>query len=197
MPNTNGYQSAHKLLLHCCCGPCATACIQRLLEADIRPTLYFSNSNMDSEVEFLRRLEELRRVAGHFELGQVIVDDYRHDQWHDHCRQALPEYAIFTERGPRCVHCFQWSLNRTALAAAALEMPFATSLTVSPHKNSKLLLKLGSEYQNFSPWDFKKKDGFKRSLELSKELQLYRQNYCGCEFSLEEARQRLANNPAQ
>ncbi len=171
------------LLLHCCCGPCATACMERLAEENVPCVPFFSNSNLDSREEFEKRLAALRTAAQHFRMPAPLVDPYRHDHWLRFVARLEPAYATAPERGRRCQACFQWSLARTAAMAAQLHCTFATSLTVSPHKNSKLLFALGGKYSHFTPWDFKKKDGFLRSTILSKELGLYRQNYCGCEFS--------------
>ena len=175
-------QSQEPLMLHCCCGPCATACLERLAAEKRHCALFFSNSNLDSEEEFERRLDALKTVAEHFGIGEVIVDPYRHDLWLEHVSQ-VPNYQTLPERGARCAKCFQWSLGRTAALAAKREMPFATTLTVSPHKPSKLLFEIGQSLGNFAPYDFKKQNGFLRSTLISKELRIYRQNYCGCEFS--------------
>ncbi|MBR6470462.1 MAG: epoxyqueuosine reductase QueH [Victivallales bacterium] len=173
---------ARPLLLHCCCGPCSTACVERLLAEGRACRLYFSNSNLDSEGEFNLRLENLRKVAVHYGLGEVQIDAYDHRGWLSQVSQ-VPGYAQCREGGARCAKCFAWSLSRAAQAAAAQGMNFATSLTVSPHKNSRMLLSIGAEHSHFEPYDFKKSDGFLRSLRLSRQLGLYRQSYCGCEFS--------------
>jgi predicted adenine nucleotide alpha hydrolase (AANH) superfamily ATPase len=170
------------IVLHCCCGPCATACVERLLQEGRRPLLYFSNSNLNSREEYEVRLEQLRITAEYFKVPYA-ADEYRHDLWLEHC-SALPDFQNAPERGPRCALCFRWSLGRTAEFAAAGGLPFTTSLTVSPHKPAKLIFEIGASLGNFQPYDFKKQNGFLRSTQLAKELQLYRQNYCGCEFSM-------------
>ncbi|MCQ2404051.1 MAG: epoxyqueuosine reductase QueH [Lentisphaeria bacterium] len=185
-PSSPENTPAAPLLLHCCCGPCATACIERLRQEDRPCALYFSNSNLNSEEEFGRRLGALRAVAAHFGISEVVVDPYRHDLWLEFVSQ-VPGYATLPERGARCAKCFQWSLARTAAMAQARGEQFATSLTVSPHKDSRLLLGIGGVFGHFAPYDFKKKNGFLRSTILSRELGIYRQNYCGCEFSLQQA----------
>ncbi len=184
IPEAESGAAAPPLLLHCCCGPCATACLERLAAQGRRCALFFSNSNLDSQEEFRRRLEALETVAAHFGIQEVLVDPYRNDLWTRFVGQQCPAYATQPEGGERCRQCFRWSLSRTAAAAAARRgWQFATSLTVSPHKNSRLLLSLGSAFPHFQPYDFKKKDGFLRSTILSRQLNLYRQNYCGCSFS--------------
>ena len=170
------------LLLHVCCGPCASACVERLLAEGRRIVLYFSNSNIVSAEEFEKRLNCVRFLAEHHQL-ELIVDPYDHVAWLDHVSQ-LDGYAACPERGARCSLCFEWSLGRAAAEAERRGMNFCTSLTVSPHKNSAVIFGIGSRWKHFEPYDFKKKDGFKRSLELSRQFDFYRQAFCGCEFSL-------------
>jgi hypothetical protein len=169
-----------RILLHVCCAPCATACVERLLADGREVSLYFSNSNINSEAEFEKRLAYVEKIAGIFGVG-LEVDPYCHDKWLEHVRGLENE----AEKGLRCVKCFDWSLGRTARKAAASGIEyFATTLTVSPHKDSKVIFDAGGRYPGFEPWDFKKANGFQRSRELSREFALYRQNYCGCEFSM-------------
>lgn len=169
-----------KILLHVCCAPCATACVERLLTEDRDVSLYFSNSNINTSEEFEKRLVCVEKIAGIFGVG-LDVDPYRHDDWLEHVRGLENE----AEKGLRCVKCFDWSLRRTAEKAAEVGIEcFATSLTVSPHKMSSVIFEAGNQYPDFEPWDFKKQDGFRRSRELSEKFDLYRQNYCGCEFSI-------------
>ena len=169
------------LLLHICCAPCACGCLDKI--ADRSVTLFFSNSNLHTEEEFQKRLENVRRFADHFKFP-LIVDPYDHQAWLDQI-SSVPDFQIQPERGARCAECFRFSLGRTAETAEKLDMNFATTLTVSPHKNSKLIFSIGSESQRFEPIDFKKNDGFLKSLRLSKELDLYRQDFCGCDFSFQ------------
>ena len=169
-----------KILLHVCCAPCATACVERLLADDRDVSLYFSNSNINSEMEFEKRLAYVEKIAGIFDIG-LEVDPYRHDDWLEYVRGLENE----AEKGLRCTKCFEWSLRRTERKAADTGIEFfATSLTVSPHKNSRVIFEAGKQYPGFESWDFKKKNGFLRSRELSEKFDLYRQNYCGCEFSV-------------
>ncbi len=175
-----------KILLHTCRGPCATASVERLLDDGWEVDLYYSNSNIDTLDEYRRRLDGVIKTADYFHVNW-IEDEYLHSQW----LSAVEGLESEPERGSRCGVCFEFSLARTAAAAAGNYSGYSTTLTISPHKNSKLLFNIGHEYGNYLEWDFKKKDGFKRSIELSKELGLYRQQYCGCEFSLQ---QRLAQD---
>ena len=171
-----------KLLLHICCAPCVCGCLDKLEGREV--ILFFSNSNLSSRDEFEKRLENVRIFAEQFGFP-LIVDPYNHNAWIE-AVSAVPDFELSPERGPRCTACFRYNLSRTAQKAEELDMNFATTLTVSPHKNSKLIFSIGSESERFEPIDFKKNDGFLKSLWLSKELNLYRQNFCGCEFSLRD-----------
>ena len=176
--------SRQTVLLHTCCGPCASACVERLIGLNCEPVLYYSNSNINTPEEFKKRLEGVRIVAEKFRV-EVLTDSYDHDVWPG---QAA-EYAGETEGGRRCTGCFMYSLTRTAETARDMGLKiFSTTLTVSPYKNSGILFDLGKNIagqysMEFGPWNFKKENGYLRSLELSRELGLYRQNFCGCEFS--------------
>ncbi len=171
-----------KLLLHICCAPCACGCLEKISEREV--TLYFSNSNLASQAEFEKRLENVKIFAEKYHFP-LIVDPYDHDAWLQ-AVSAIPDYEQAPERGSRCAACFAYNLSRTAGKAAELGMNFTTTLTVSPHKNSKLIFSIGGVYPHFEAIDFKKNDGFLKSMRLSKELNLYRQNFCGCEFSLRD-----------
>ena len=176
----NNNSITRKILLHACCGPCAAASVERLLENGREVVLYFSNSNINSREEFDKRLEAADKLAKHFNV-KLEVDPYDHDAWLEYIWGLESE----PEKGRRCVKCFDWSLGRASLKASELGIDnFATTLTVSPHKISQLIFEAGEKYQGFEAWDFKKKDGFRRTMQLSRELGLYCQNYCGCEFSI-------------
>ncbi|MCP3967149.1 MAG: epoxyqueuosine reductase QueH [Lentisphaerae bacterium] len=168
-----------KILLHVCCAPCATSCVERLLENRRHVVLFYSNSNIDTHEEYDKRLQYIRQLALTFKVP-LLIDPYDHDEW----LQRIAGLEDEPEKGPRCVKCFDYSLKQTA--AKALETgieAFTTTLSVSPHKKSQVIFNVGQRYHGFENWNFKKLDGFKRSLELSKQLDLYRQAYCGCEFS--------------
>ncbi len=173
--------SARKLILHTCCGPCASGCVELLAENGRETVLYFSNSNLADRAEYERRLAAAQTLADAFGLN-LIADPYDHEAWLE-AVSALPGYEEAPERGDRCRLCFAFSLNRAAKAAAELDSNFATSLTVSPHKNSAVIFGIGEQWNSFEPWDFKKQDGFKKSLANAAKLNLYRQDFCGCEFS--------------
>jgi predicted adenine nucleotide alpha hydrolase (AANH) superfamily ATPase len=168
------------ILLHTCCAPCASASSERLLLEGKEVILFFCNSNIYPEEEYKLRLENARILAK--ALNIVIEEDtYDHDAW----LAQIKGFEHEPERGARCAKCFDFSLRRTSLMAKRLSIPeFTTTLTISPHKNSKKVFEVGSQYSGFSPIDFKKQNGFFRSLQLSEEMHLYRQSYCGCEFSM-------------
>ena len=170
------------LLLHVCCAPCASACVERLLAEERRITLYFSNSNIVSDAEYQKRLDCVKQLADHYKL-ELIIDPYDHGSWKAHVSQ-LEGYELAPEGGARCVKCFEWSLGRAAAEAEKRGMHFCTSLTVSPHKNANVIFAVGRKWSSFEPYDFKKQDGFKRSLELSCQFGFYRQEFCGCEYSV-------------
>lgn len=181
--NTHAPAKVEKsLLLHICCAPCASGCYPFLQEAEREFCFYFSNSNLNSFSEYERRLDSARKLADLLQV-KLWIDPYDHSLWLNHV-SACENFQQQKERGPRCRYCFEFSLQRTAEMAKQLNMNFATSLTVSPHKDSNLIFSVGTRWDHFECWNFKKRNGFKISLENSQKFNLYRQNYCGCEFSL-------------
>ena len=185
-----------KVLLHTCCGPCASACVPVLRELGHDVSLFYSNSNIDTEAEFEKRLDNARTLAA-AEGVEVVADSYDHADW---LEQVAKGFEDEPEKGARCARCFRYNLARAAAYAAAHGYDaFTTSLTVSPHKVSRMVFEAGADaawsasakecggsaaaVPEFLPVDFKKKDGFLRSLRRAEELGLYRQSYCGCEFS--------------
>ena len=171
--------SCEGFLLHICCAPCGGGCVERLKrEENITPLLYYSNSNLCSKEEFDRRLESVRLLADFYGL-RLEVDPYDHQAWLD----AVAGLEQEPERGARCAKCFAWNLARACQKAKELGAHFATTLTVSPMKNSKTIFAAAEGMENFSPWDFKKKEGYKLSCDIAARLGFYRQNFCGCEFS--------------
>ncbi len=171
-----------KLLLHVCCGCCATHSIKRAME-DYDVTCIFYNPCIEPAGEFEKRADAFRKVCE--KLGvDYIVGDYDNAEF----RKLVTGHEAQPEGGSRCIICYRQRLQKTAEYAAAHSFDaFTTTLTISPHKNSKLIFSIANEIKGgveFVEIDFKKKDGFKRSVEMSKELGIYRQDYCGCEFSL-------------
>lgn len=172
-----------RLLLHTCCAPCVVVPVERLA-AQYDITCFFFNPNIQPAEEYHRRLAELERISNRLAV-EVIVPVYDADAWLKLVRGLEAE----PEGGKRCAICFQARLEATAQLAKEQQFDcITTTLTISPHKNANLInqigRKLGETYGvTFLEENFKKKDGYKRSIELSKLHQLYRQNYCGCIFS--------------
>lgn len=181
-PRNYDESTTRGLLLHVCCGPCAAGCLEPLLETGRPVVLYFSNSNIATKEEFERRLDSVRILADRFRLP-LVVDEWNHAVWLERVAGLERE----PERGRRCAVCFRWQLKRAAEKAASLGFAFTTTLTLSPHKDSSLIHAIGSQWADFEPWNFKKGGGWERSLRVSAEAGLYRQNFCGCEFSIRPA----------
>jgi len=170
----------HNILVHACCGPCSTASIERMLADGWKPTLFFSNSNIFPQEEAEHRYEALLTVAQTYHVP-VIREVWNHDSW----LGAVSGLEEEKEGGKRCEACFAYNLREASLKAEDLGFEhFCTTLTVSRFKNSKTIFRIGEQFPLFEELDFKKKGGFDRSIVLSVELGLYRQHYCGCEFSI-------------
>ncbi len=179
------------LLLHSCCGPCSTAVIERLVD-DYDITVYFYNPCITDWDEYEKRKESQIRFIEHYNLhlgGTSKVSFIEGDYDPENYFRMVEGYEQEPEGGSRCTICFTQRLRKTAEAAKLGGCPlFTTTLSVSPHKNYPLISAIGKgvaeEYGvEFLDLDFKKKAGFQRSIQMSKEYELYRQNYCGCEFS--------------
>lgn len=175
-----------KLLLHSCCGPCSTAVIERLQdEYDI--TIFYYNPNIYPEKEYLYRKSEQIRYLSLINSNIKVIDcDYDYEKF----LNAVKGFEKEKEGGSRCLKCFYLRLEETAKYAKENNYDiFTTTLSVSPYKNAKLLNEIGNELQQkydieYLVSDFKKKDGYLRSIQLSKQYEIYRQHYCGCEFSI-------------
>jgi predicted adenine nucleotide alpha hydrolase (AANH) superfamily ATPase len=179
------------LLLNSCCGPCSTAVIERLAP-DYDITVFFYNPNITDEEEYRKRLENQLKFIRKFNDDPAIPysvkfreGEYEPEKFYEVCEK----YAAEPEGGRRCQECFILRLEKTALTASMLNFDmFGTTLTVSPHKSYSAVSSIGRRMAEkygvgFLDQDFKKKDGFKRSIVLSKKYGLYRQDYCGCEYS--------------
>lgn len=187
------------LLLHACCAPCSSYVLEYLNSLfDI--TVFFYNPNINTEKEYLFRQSEIKRLIGEmpFEnMVKLIENSFEPEEFY----KAVKGFENIKEGGERCFKCFELRLRKTAEAAKNGGFDyFTTTLTISPLKNADKLNEIGqtvaSEYGvAFLPSDFKKKNGYKRSTELSKEYSLYRQNYCGCAFSYKESFERTNKNP--
>lgn len=182
--------SAHaSLLLHSCCGPCSSYVLEYLSQHFSRITVLYYNPCIHPREEFEKRLAQQRRLIEQMPMGcpvDLLVPSYEPNTFFE----AVKGLEHCPEGGERCRVCFEQRLNQTAHIAAEREYTyFATTLTVSPHKNAVVINEAGqsaAEEQKvlYLPSDFKKKEGYKRSLVLSKEYELYRQAYCGCVFSM-------------
>ncbi len=173
------------LLLHSCCGPCSSAVIERLAE-HFRLTLYYYNPNIEPEAEYRRRLAEQERLLTLLPGGLSLLPcEYDHDAFSAFAQAMADE----PEGGKRCLSCFALRLGQTARAAKKNGFEyFTTTLSVSPHKNAEALNAIGEGIARqlgvrYLTADFKKKNGYLRSLQLSKAFDLYRQDYCGCLYS--------------
>lgn len=179
------------LLLHCCCGPCSTAVIERLAE-EYNMTLYYFNPNITDSEEYEKRKASLLKFIAAYNGSREAEEKV-------HFLEGPYDTRVFYERikgletepegGKRCEKCFELRLSATAKKAKKMGLQcFSTTLTISPHKSYPLISSIGTKQSlNFDiqylDGNFKKKAGFERSLRLSEEHGLYRQNYCGCEFS--------------
>ena len=141
--------------------------------------MLFANSNIDTREEFEKRLHEAEKLAK-VDGVKIAALPYDHEEW---LREVAAGYENEPEKGKRCARCFRYNLAKTAEFARANGIEsFTTSLTVSPHKVSAMIF-AASDDPAFLKMDFKKKEGFKLSVKRAEELGLYRQSYCGCEFS--------------
>ena len=208
-----GLREAPRLLLHSCCAPCSSHCMEYLREY-FRLTVFYYNPNITVAGEYEKRLAEEKRLiaaynrqveegdfAGMHSTGaahriDILEAPYDPEDWFAAVRglEACPE------GGDRCTVCFEMRLRKTAEAAALRKNTpesfdyFTTTLTISPLKDAARLNAIGQRLAEeyglvWLPSDFKKKDGYRRSIELSRKFDLYRQNYCGCVFSRRESEQ--------
>lgn len=176
------------LLLHSCCAPCSSYVLEYLSQYFHITLLYF-NPNIYPENEYHKRVEEQKRLIDSMNVVYPVLfvkGIYNPKQFYDVCKGLENE----PEGGKRCEKCYALRLTEAAEYAIRLGCDyFTTTLTISPLKNAQIINKIGQEISQkynvkYLPSDFKKKDGYKRSIELSKEYNLYRQDYCGCVFSL-------------
>lgn len=175
------------LLLHACCAPCSSYCLEYLSEY-FNIILFYFNPNISLKEEYEYRLDEEKRLISLMELKNpvTITDSIYNPQ---DFFTAVKGFENEPEGGKRCAECFKLRLKATAQKAKELKADyFSTTLTISPLKNAELLNSIGAEYakEYGVDWlysDFKKKEGYKRSIVLSKQYNLYRQDYCGCIFS--------------
>ena len=173
-----------KLLLHVCCGPCAPAVIERAVSR-FEVVCFWYNPNIEPSAEYERRLAGMRTVAE--AMAVPMVEGWRDTEaW----REAVAGWEKEPEGGRRCPICFEYRLRRAAEYAEARDMDYlATTLTISPHKGAQLINSLGERIAQAAGVEFltevwRKEGGFQRSVQLSHQFNLYRQNYCGCRYSM-------------
>lgn len=181
-------QSVPSLLLHSCCAPCSSYVLESLSEY-FRITVFYYNPNIYPEEEYWKRVEEqqrfIRQLPTRYPIS-FLEGKYEKDRFY----QAVKGYEKEPEGGARCEICFRLRLGETIRVAESGGFDYVTTtLTISPMKNAPLLNSVGEELcqntsVNWLPSDFKKKNGYKRSTELSREYGMYRQDYCGCVYSL-------------
>ena len=186
------------LLLHSCCAPCSSAVLEKLQEI-FEITVFFYNPNISLDAEYQKRIEEQRRLIEEFckkkpsHPIRIIEGEYQPQEFY----AVAKGLETCPEGGERCFGCYRLRLEKTAKEAKMGGYDFfTTTLTISPLKNAVKLNEIGEELAEtygcrFLPSDFKKKEGYKRSIELSKEYELYRQDFCGCIYSKEESRKKI------
>ena len=176
-----------KLLLHACCAPCSSYCIEYLSNY-FKLTVFYYNPNISYEEEYKKRVEEEIRFIKEFKTKypvEFIEGDYETEKFYEMAK----ELENCPEGGERCFKCYELRLRKTAVLAKEKHFDyFTTTLSISPLKSSVKLNEIGLKLQEeygvpYLLSDFKKKNGYKRSIELSKEYNLYRQNFCGCVYS--------------
>jgi len=200
-------QKKPTLLLHACCGPCSSAVLERLSKIfDI--TIYFYNPNIHPKTEHDRRLEELKKFLTVFPFSvensvKLFVENYESEEYFvaTNVRNEI-ELQNEAEKGERCRRCYEFRMKKAFLYACKNNFDyFTTTLSISPHKDSEKINTIGKELEEsvvesvetttidkitkFLPSDFKKKGGFLRSTQLTQEYGLWRQDYCGCVFSMQ------------
>ncbi len=178
-----------RLLLHSCCAPCSSYCLTQVAPV-FRTTVFYFNPNLDTEEEYYRRKNEQIRLLGETGAADFLDCGYEKELFDE----IAGGYEGEPEGGARCKRCYLLRLERTAQEAKKGGFDFfGTTLTVSPLKDSEVLnaigFSLGEKYGvGYLPSDFKKRNGYLRSVELSRKFNLYRQNYCGCVYSKGGAR---------
>ncbi len=175
------------LLLHACCAPCSSACLERLGDY-FKITIFYYNPNITSKTEYLKRLNEIKRFIKEFKVKYPIeILDAKYDP--ESFIKMTKGMEDMPEKSERCYLCYEMRLKETLKAAEENNFDyFATTLTLSPYKKTDWLNEIGERISNESKVkylysDFKKKNGYKESIILSHKYNLYRQNFCGCMYS--------------
>jgi predicted adenine nucleotide alpha hydrolase (AANH) superfamily ATPase len=190
--------SPERILLHICCAPCATTVVRRLQAAGFGVHGYFYNPNVQPEKEYFQRLLEAQRLCSTWQVP-LEIGEYDWDRWQAEVRGLETE----KEGGKRCDACFRFRLAATAEKAKELGIgAIATTLTISPRKRPEVINPIGRAVceelgMRFHEADWKKQDGYKQSLDVCRELHIYRQRYCGCKYSLKEREEQEAQKAAR
>lgn len=178
-----------KVLLHSCCAICSGHAIKHLRELGYEPVSYFFNPNIYPSAEYSKRLEAHKRLCHALDC-ELIVEEYTSDLYDE----IMEGYENHREGSEKCKRCFELRLLKTIQAAKELGINnYTTTISISPHKNFEVIKKAGKFFSdyfkiNFLDIDFKKQDGFLKSNLIAKSLDLYRQNYCGCEMSMQSVK---------
>jgi len=181
-----------KMLLHICCAPCSTHVVESL-KSDNKLTGYFYNPNIHPESEYLLRENEMKSYADLINLD-LVCEEYDPERWFE----LTSGMDDLPEGDKRCSICYEMRLNKCACYAEEHSYDIiATTLSISPHKNAEKINEIGSRIDDchklqFYEADFKKKGGFEKSIQMSKQFGLYRQSYCGCVFSKKESEKRAS-----
>jgi epoxyqueuosine reductase len=173
-----------KVLLHICCGICSSWAIEKLKKNGLEVTGFFFNPNIHPENEYRKRLSTARKVAEFHQIG-FLEGQYLPEKW----RHLVKGLEKEPEGGKRCGICFKFRLEETYRMARELKIEqFTTTLTISPHKDFALISSIGKAIspEGFLAYNFKKEEGFKKSIEFCRQHALYRQDYCGCVFSIDK-----------
>jgi len=175
-----------KILLHSCCAPCLTS-TSEILSKDYEVAPFWYNPNIENKEEYQKRLDCFKNYCETKQFTPIIIEEYQNHNasWHEFIQGHESE----AEGGSRCEKCIYFRLEKTARYAKEHGFSiFCTTLTVSPHKNAEMINRIGQELAKeygikYLAADFKKSGGYARSIELSREFNLYRQKYCGCLYS--------------
>lgn len=184
----NNLDHKPKLLLHACCAPCSTHCL-KILSNFFDITIFYSNDNISPEEEFYKRLDEIKRFINEYNKDIKLIDNGYDESSFNEAIKGLENKG---ERSERCYNCYKLRLLKTAEFAKNNGFEyFSTTLSISPYKNSKWINEIGYEIEEkynikYLYSDFKKEDGYNDSIKMSKEYNLYRQDYCGCIYSKKE-----------
>lgn len=185
MAELKNTSSTKKILLHACCGICSGYPISLLQDMGYSVVVYYYNPNIYPQSEYQKRLDAQKQICEHFNC-ELVIGDYEPEKYDNYVKG----YEKEPEKGKRCDRCFELRLNSTAKKAKELNIEeFTTSIVISPHKNYDKITTIGKEIAkkyniHYLDTNFRKKDGFLKTNNIAKSLNLYRQNYCGCKYAI-------------